>query len=85
MILNSTVEETPYVFTIVPCPLETQHHALTYISIIDPLKEKINIDLTKDGIFRSHPIGKHNNNGNIQIIFKFKKWKIKTKVNEGCS
>lgn len=70
------------------CPVPTGNltsRLHTYISIIDPLTEKINNDLTKDGIFRSHHIGKHNNNGNLQIICRFKKWKIKTKVNESCS
>lgn len=34
------------------------------------------VDLTWYYIFRSHPIGRQNKNGNIQIISKFKNWKV---------
>lgn len=35
------------------------------------------VEMTRDDIFRSHLIGKPNKNGNIQIISKFKIWKVK--------
>jgi hypothetical protein len=47
---------------------------------MDLCKNKLNIDLTEDDISRSHPISKPNKNGNIQIICKFKNWKIKNNV-----
>lgn len=48
--------------------------------IIDLCKDKLGIQLTEEDIFRSHPIGKPNRNGNIQIICRFKNWKVKNKV-----
>lgn len=38
------------------------------------------VELSGDDISRSHPIGKPNNRGNIQIISKFKNWKVKNNV-----
>lgn len=43
-------------------------------------KDHLNIELSEDDISRSHPIGKPNSKGNIQIICKMKNWKIKNSV-----
>lgn len=48
--------------------------------VINLCKSKLNIDLTEEDIFRSHPIGKPNKNGNYQIICRFSNWKVKNKV-----
>lgn len=37
-----------------------------------PVQGQLGFQLTEDGIFQSHPIGKSNRNGNIQIICRFK-------------
>lgn len=49
-------------------------------SIVVNICKKMGVELTDDDISRSHPIGKPNSRGNIQIISKFKNWKVKNKV-----
>ncbi|XP_062613408.1 uncharacterized protein LOC134275172 [Saccostrea cucullata] len=49
-------------------------------TVIDICKQRLAIELKDDDIFRSHPIGKPNKDGNIQIICRFKNWKIKNKI-----
>lgn len=61
------------------CPVHTGTLD-TDCMIIDLCKDKLGIQLTEEDIFRSHPIGKPNRNGNIQIICRFKNWKVKNKV-----
>jgi hypothetical protein len=48
--------------------------------IISISKERLGIELQDDDISRSHQIGKPNRKGNVQIICKFKNWKIKNKI-----
>jgi small-conductance mechanosensitive channel len=63
------------------CPVSNQQHGIdTDAIVMDLCKSKMNIDLTDEDISRSHQIGKPNKSGNIQIICKFKNWKIKNKV-----
>lgn len=61
------------------CPVHTGTLD-TDCMVIDLCKDKLGIQLTEEDIFRSHPIGKPNRNGNIQIICRFKNWKVKNKV-----
>ena len=56
------------------CPPPGEHNSTDNV-VISICKEKFNLDLQEDGIFRSHPIGKTKANGSIQIICRFKNWK----------
>lgn len=42
-----------------------------------PVQGQLGVQLTEEDIFQSHPIGKSNRNGNIQIIcrFKYRRWR----------
>lgn len=65
-----------------PVPPEQQQtgKGLDTDSIVVNICEKIRVELTGDDTSRSHPIGKPNSRGNIQIISKFKNLKVKNKV-----
>lgn len=42
-----------------------------------PVQGQLGVQLTEEDIFQSHPIGKSNRNGNIQIIcrFRYRRWR----------
>lgn len=48
--------------------------------VISICREKFNLELQEDDIFRSHPIGRIKANGRRQIICRFKNWKIKNSI-----
>ena len=52
----------------------------TDTAVVQLCKEKLKVEISADDIQRSHPIGKPNKKGNIQIICRFRNWKVKHSV-----
>ena len=48
--------------------------------IVDLCKSKLDVEITKDDICRSHPVGRKNRNKTRQIICRFRNWKIKNSI-----
>ena len=48
--------------------------------IVKLCAEKLEVEITKDDICRSHPVGKPNRKGQSQIICRFRNWKIKNSI-----
>ena len=48
--------------------------------IVDLCKSKLSVEITKDDICRSHPVGRKNRNKTRQIICRFRNWKIKNSI-----
>ena len=49
-------------------------------AIVKLCAEKLNVEIEKDDICRSHPIGNENRRGNYQVICRFRNWKIKNTI-----
>lgn len=64
----------------IPSELQQSGKSLDTDSIVLNICKKMRVELTGDDISRSHHIGKPNNRGKIQIISKFKNWKVKNKM-----
>ncbi|KAK3088300.1 hypothetical protein FSP39_017270 [Pinctada imbricata] len=48
--------------------------------IVDLCKDKLGVSITEDDISRSHPIGQPNRQGKVQLIARFRNWKIKNNI-----
>ena len=48
--------------------------------IVKLCKEKLEVEITKDDICRSHPVGKPNRQGKSQLICRFRNWKVKNSI-----
>ncbi|KAK3101361.1 hypothetical protein FSP39_003009 [Pinctada imbricata] len=49
-------------------------------TIVNLCKTKLNVDITKEDICRSHPVGRPKRSGKGQIICRFRNWKIKNSI-----
>ncbi|KAK3085375.1 hypothetical protein FSP39_002378 [Pinctada imbricata] len=48
--------------------------------IVDMCENKLQIDISKEDICRSHPVGRPNRAGKVQLICRFRNWKIKNGI-----
>jgi exosome complex exonuclease DIS3/RRP44 len=59
------------------CPNNEDNTDNTIISLC---KDRLGMQLNYTDILRSHPIGRPNRNGKIQIICRFQNWKVKNDI-----